>query len=68
MGYSGGMSPENVMRNLKTINTVVPGNRWTWIDAEGRLKSPLFFEEKPQFDVDLARAYIGRANMWAKQR
>lgn len=68
MGYSGGMSPTNVMRNLKTINALVPENRWAWIDAEGRLKSPMFFEEKPQFDVDLARAYVERANIWAKQR
>jgi len=68
MGYSGGMSPTNVMRNLNKINALVPENRWAWIDAEGRLKSPMLFEEKPQFDVDIARAYVHRANMWQKQR
>ena len=68
MGYSGGMSPINVMRNLGKINAVVSKDREIWIDAEGRLKSPMLFEEKPQFDVDIARAYVHRANMWQKQR
>ena len=67
MGYSGGMSNENVMRNLDAINAVVPENRWIWVDAEGRLKSQTLFEEKPQFDVDLARAYVKRATTWQKQ-
>ena len=68
MGYSGGMSPTNVMRNLNAINSLVPENRWVWIDAEGKLKTPMLFENKPQFDVDLARTYVQRANMWKKQR
>ena len=68
MGYSGGMSPTNVMRNLNEINAVVPENRWIWIDAEGKLKSATLFDEKPLFDVDLARDYIQRANLWQKQR
>lgn len=68
MGYSGGMSPYNVMRNLDAINAVVPSNRWIWIDAEGKLKSQTLFEEKPVFDTDLAKGYVHRANLWQKQR
>ena len=67
MGYSGGMSPENVARNLHEIEKLVPKNKFIWIDAEGRLKSNDLFYEKPVFDVNLARAYIERANLWQKQ-
>ena len=67
MGYSGGMSAENVIGNLRKIERVV-GDKEIWIDAEGKLKSSDLFEEKPKFDVDLARAYITRANMWAKEK
>ena len=68
MGYSGGMSAENVIGNLRKINTLVPKDDAIWIDAEGKLKSNDLFEEKPKFDVDLARAYITRANMWTKEK
>ena len=67
MGYSGGMSAENVVGNLRKIERVV-GDKEIWIDAEGKLKSNDLFEEKAKFDVDLARAYITRANMWAKEK
>ena len=67
MGYSGGMSPQNVVRNLREIEKLVPENKFIWIDAEGRLKSNDLFYEKPVFDVNLARAYIERANLWQKQ-
>jgi len=66
MGYSGGMSPYNVFPNLQAIDKLVPDNESIWIDAEGKLKSQTLFEEKPQFDVDLARAYVERANLWQK--
>lgn len=66
MGYSGGMSPYNVIRNLDKINTLVPADKWIWVDAEGKLKSPTLFDEKPVFDADLARGYIQRANQWQK--
>ena len=68
MGYSGGMSAENVIGNLRKINTLVPKDDAIWIDAEGKLKSSDLFNEKPKFDVDLARAYITRANMWTKEK
>jgi len=67
MGYSGGMSPENVIGNLRKINTLVPKDDAIWIDAEGKLKSNDLFDEKPKFDVELAKAYVTRANMWKKQ-
>lgn len=67
-GYSGGLSPTNVMRNLNAINAVVPNEDRIWIDAEGKLKSQTLFEEKPMFDAELAREYIKRANAWSKQR
>jgi hypothetical protein len=66
MGYSGGISADNIIGNLRKIDTIVPKDYETWVDAEGRLKSADLFNEKPKFDVDLARAYITRANMWAK--
>ena len=68
MGYSGGMSPENVVGNLRKINQILPNDYQTWIDAEGKLKSQDLFDAKPKFDVDLARAYVSRANMWQKQK
>jgi len=69
MGYSGGMSPDNVIGNLRQINKILPNDYLTWIDAEGKLKDQTYdlFGEKPQFDADLARAYITRANLWQKQ-
>ena len=67
MGYSGGISPENVVGNLRKINAVVPNNTPIWIDAEGKLKSSDLFDEKAKFDVELAHAYVKRANMWQKQ-
>ena len=69
MGYSGGMSPDNVIGNLRNINQLVPGDSAIWIDAEGKLTDQTYdlFGEKPQFNVDLARAYVKRANIWQHQ-
>lgn len=69
MGYSGGISPENVVDNLEKINCLVPENQKIWIDAEGKLKSGEKTEtEKPKFDVELAKLYVTRANNWQKSR
>lgn len=68
MGYSGGLSPDNVVHNLRLINMVVPKDTPIWIDAEGRLKSNNLFAEKPAFDIELAQAYIERANKWQNIR
>jgi len=67
MGYSAGISPENVMGNLDKLNKLIPSNRDIWIDAESKLKSADLFEEKALFDVNLAKAYITRAKYWKKQ-
>lgn len=40
MGYAGGLSPENVAANLNKIAAVCPADYTTWIDAEGKLKTP----------------------------
>ena len=57
MGYSGGLSPENVVDNLNKINLVLPANYNTWIDAEGKLKDP----DTKQFDIARAEMYIQNA-------
>jgi hypothetical protein len=67
MGYSGGISPTNVMQNLSKIRAVVGDDTPIWIDAEGKLKSQNLFDEKALFDVELAKAYVRRANVWQKQ-
>ena len=69
MGYSGGLSPTNVVQNLKTIEKLVPDNQDIWIDAEGKLKSSDdLFDNKPKFDPELAKAYVHRANLWQRQK
>ena len=68
MGYSGGISPDNVVHNLREINKLVPKGTGIWIDAEGRLKSNDLFDEKPKFDAELARQYITRARNWENVR
>lgn len=62
-GYSGGMSPTNVVKNLIDINSVVwAKKRPIWIDAEGNLK------QYDMFNIDLARTYINNALAWQKIR
>ncbi len=66
MGYSGGLSVDNIIKHLNKINALA-GDSEIWCDAEGKLKSQTLFEEKPLFDVDMAKAYVRRANLWQKQ-
>lgn len=62
MGYSGGISPENVADNLTKISRVA-GAQDIWIDAEGKLK------RDDKFDIARAAAYIRNAISWdEKQR
>lgn len=68
MGYAGGISPDNVIDNLRKINLLLPADYKTWIDAEGRLKSNTLFDEKFKFDTELAKLYVKRANNWKKCR
>ena len=65
MGYSGGLSSENVIQNLNKIEQVA-GDNEIWIDAEGKLKYQTLFDEKPLFDIELAKNYIKRAKLWQK--
>ena len=58
-GYAGGLSPNNVVENLHYINTLLPKDCITWIDAEGNLNSP-----KKPFDTALAEKYIKNAGAW----
>jgi len=60
MGYSGGLSPDNIAENLDKINLVVPKNDNIWIDAEGKLKDPT----TKQFDPLRAEIYIQNALRW----
>ena len=60
MGYSGGMSPDNVYENLNRISYVLPSDYNTWIDAEGKLKDP----ESGKFSTALAERYIQNAILW----
>lgn len=60
MGYSGGLSPENVTKNLNQINDVLSAEYETWIDAEGKLKDP----ETKQFDIARAAQYVDNAFRW----
>ena len=60
MGYSGGLSPENVAQELAKINLVLPYNYVTWIDAEGKLRNP----ETGHFDIERAAQYIQNAHSW----
>ena len=68
MGYSGGISVDNVIGNLDKIKEVVPDDTSIWIDAEGRLKTQGLFDEKPLFDTEIAKQYVRRANLWIKTR
>lgn len=58
MGYSGGLSPDNIADNLDKINALLPHKYKTWIDAEGKLK------DLGKFDVALAERYIQNALTW----
>ncbi len=68
MGYAGGISPDNVMHNLRQINALVPQTSSIWIDAEGRLKSNDLYDNKLKFDTNLARIYIIQANNFINQK
>lgn len=60
MGYSGGISPENVEYILNRVNMVLPSDYVTWIDAEKKLQNPY----TGRFDVARALEYVRRANNW----
>ncbi len=55
-GYSGGISPENVVSVLKNISCSVSGNREIFIDAEGKLKG-----DNGHFCLRKCRTYLENA-------
>ena len=61
-GYAGGLSSDNVASNLNKINSVLPANYSTWIDAEGRLRSSTW----GGLDLDKARQYLHNALAWQR--
>ena len=62
-GYAGGLSPDNIAENLDYINTLLPADVVTWVNAEGKLKTP-GPDGKKVFDTVLAEKYIERAIAW----
>ena len=63
-GYSGGLSPENVVENLDKIAKVTADRTDVWIDAEGKLKNP----DTKVFDINRAKQYITAALKWQKTK
>lgn len=63
-GYSGGLSPENVVENLDKISRVANDRTDVWIDAEGNLKNP----DTKKFDVNRALQYVNAALKWQQRQ
>lgn len=61
-GYAGGLSIDNVASNLSKINSVLPPDYSTWIDAEGRLRSSMH----GGLDLAKARTYLQNALAWQR--
>ena len=59
-GYSGGISPENVVSVLNKISQSVSADREIFIDAEGKLKG-----HDGHFSIEKCRAYIKQALLFA---
>lgn len=60
-GYAGGLSPDNVLKELENINTVVPPGRSFFIDAEGKLKG-----EDGHLSLEKCKIFLTRAYAWAR--
>ncbi len=60
VGYSGGLSPENVAEQLKLIEQVAP-EAPIWIDAETRVRS----NNDKQFDLQRVEAFLAAAAPFA---
>ena len=59
-GYSGGISPENVVSVLNKISESVPSDREIFIDAEGKLKG-----DDGHFSIEKCKAYLKQALLFA---
>ena len=55
-GYAGGLSPENVSRELEEISKIARSEPF-WIDAETHLRS----EDNSRFDLDRVTDFLARA-------
>lgn len=58
-GYAGGLSPENVERELEKISEKQPYNGKFYIDAEGKLKG-----ENGRLSLERCEHFIRRAIIW----
>jgi len=61
-GYAGGLSPENIVDELKKINAAVPPNRSFFIDAEGKLKG-----SDNHLSLKKSEVYLKKASEWSYQ-
>lgn len=60
-GYAGGLSSENVISELKKINSIVPKDALVFIDAEGKLKG-----NDGHFSFMKAHDFLLNAATWQK--
>ena len=60
-GYTGGLGPDNIAKNLDKINEILPKNYETWIDAKGKLCDR---ESTFSFTLELAEKYLQNALAW----
>jgi phosphoribosylanthranilate isomerase len=58
-GYAGGLSPENVVKELERINKARNGHP-VWIDAETKLRS----EDDKVFQLDKVKEFLKQAYPW----
>ncbi len=63
-GYAGGLGPDNIAQNLDKINSVLPENYETWIDAEEKLRDR---KTTRVFTINLAEKYLQNALGWYNQ-
>ena len=59
-GYAGGLSPDNLQKEMERISKVAPGP--IWIDAETLLRS----EDDKVFDLEKVRRFLEAAKPWVK--
>ena len=61
-GYAGGLSPDNLQKEIERISKVAPGP--IWIDAETLLRS----EDDTVFQLETVRRFLEVARPWIKPR
>lgn len=62
-GYAGGLSPENVVRELNKIAAVLPPKAQFFIDAEGKLKG-----DDGHFSYSKAHDFMTKVTTWYKKK